>query len=85
MSSVKSQPYHLRSMIYPSTMVQTSSPTSSSLLAILVKKGEKILRGNLHSVRGSIGLDSKTLVLLVIGLFGFIFFASITADFTVFV
>ena len=66
-------------------MVQTSSPTSSSLLAIPVKKGEKILRGNLHSVRGSIGLDSKTLVLLVIGLFGFIFFASITADFTIFV
>ena len=49
MSRVRSQPYHLRSMICSSTRVQTSSSTSSSPLAILVKKGEKILRGGLHS------------------------------------
>ena len=49
MSRVKSQPYHLRSMIFPSTRVQTLSPTISSPLAIPVKKWEKILRGSLHN------------------------------------
>ena len=62
MSKVRLQPYHLRSMIYPSTKVQTPSPTNSSPLAIPVKKGEKVLRGSLHSVRGSIGLGLETLV-----------------------
>ena len=62
MSKVRSQPYHLRSMICPSTRVQTPSPTSSNLLAIPIKKGEKILRGSLHNVRGSIGLGLETLV-----------------------
>ena len=53
-------------------MVQTPSLPSSSPLAILVKKGEKILRGSLHSVKGSIGLDFETLVywlLVYLGLF----------------
>ena len=62
-------------------MVQNPSLTSSSPLAIPVKKGEKIFRRSLYSVRGSIGSDLET---LVIGLFGFIFFASIIAVFTVF-
>ena len=59
-------------MTYPSTMVQTLSPTSSSPLAIPVKKGKKILRGSLHSVKGSIGSDLETLVywlLVYLGLF----------------
>ena len=53
-------------------MVQTPSPTSSSPLAISVKKGKKILRGSLHSVKGSIGSDLETLVywlLVYLGLF----------------
>ena len=83
MSSVKSQPYHLRSMIYPSTRVQTPSLTSSSPLAIPVKKGEKILRGSLHSVRGSIVSDLETLVYWLSVYLGLLF-ASITAVFTVF-
>ena len=73
MSRVKSQPYYLRSIIYLSNRVQTLSPTSSSPLVIPVKKGEKILRGSLHSVRGIIGLVLETLVLLVINLLLFIF------------
>ena len=64
-------------------MVQTPSPTSSSPLAILVKKGEKILRGSLHSVRGSIGSDIETLVYWLLVYLG-LFFASITAIFTIF-
>ena len=44
-------------------MIQIPSPPSSSPLAIPVKKGEKILRGSLHSVRGSIGSDLETLVI----------------------
>ena len=44
-------------------MIQISSPPSSSPLAIPVKKGEKILRESLHSVRGSIGSDLETLVI----------------------
>ena len=70
-------------MTYPSTMVQTPSPTSSSLLAIPVKKGEKILKGSLHSVRGSIGSDLETLVYWLSIYFG-LFFVSITAVFTIF-
>ena len=62
MYRVKSQPYHLRLMICPSARVQTSSPTNSSPLAIPIKTGEKILRGSLHSVRGSLGLGLETLV-----------------------
>ena len=58
-------------MTYPSTMVQNPSLTSSSPLAIPVKKGEKIFRRSLYSVRGSIGSDLET---LVISLFGFIFY-----------
>ena len=62
MSRIRSQPYHFILMICLSTRVQTPSLTSSSPLTISVKKGEKILRGSLHSVRGSIGLGLKTLV-----------------------
>ena len=83
MSRVKSQPYHLRSMTYMSTMIQTLSPPSSSPLAISVKKGEKILRGSLHSVRGSIGSDIETLVYWLLVYLG-LFFASITVVFNVF-
>ena len=50
-------------MIYPSTRVQTSSPTSSSPLAISVKKEEKFLKGSLHIVRGSISLGLETMVI----------------------
>ena len=50
-------------MICLSTMVQTSSPTSSSPLAIPIKKGEKFLKGSLHSVRGSIDLGLETMVI----------------------
>ena len=72
-------------MTYPSTMVQTPSPTSSNPLAILVKKGEKILRGSLHSVRGSIGSDLETSVYWLSVYLGLFFFSSITTVFTIFV
>ena len=83
MSRVKSQPYHLKLMTYPSSMVQTSSPTSSSPLAILVIKGEKILRRSLHCVRGSISLDLETLVYWLSVFLG-LFFASIKLLFLLF-
>ena len=63
MFRVRSKTYHLRSMIYSLTRVQTSSSTSSSPLAISVKKGEKFLKGSLHSVRGSIDLGLETMVI----------------------
>ena len=63
-------------------MVQTPSLPNSSPLAIPVKKGEKILKGSLHSVRGSIGSNLETLVYwLSVYLSFFIFLAAI---FTVF-
>ena len=64
-------------------MVQTPSSTNSSPLVISVKKGEKILRGSLHSVRGSIGSDLETLVYWLSVYLG-LFFASITVVFNVF-
>ena len=47
MSRVKSQLYHLRSMTYLSAMVQTPCKTSSSPLAIPIKKEEKYFEGEL--------------------------------------
>ena len=70
-------------MTYPLTMVQTLSLPSSRPLAIPVKKGEKILRGSLHSVRGCIGSNLETLVYWLSIYFG-LFFVSITAVFTIF-
>ena len=64
-------------------MVQTPSLPNSSPLAIPVKKGEKILRGSLNSVRGSIGSNLETLVYWLSVYLGLLF-ASITAVFTVF-
>ena len=64
-------------------MAQTPSPTSSSPLAIPVKKGAKILKGSFHSVRGSIGSDLETLVYWLSVYLG-LFFASITVVFNVF-
>ena len=64
-------------------MVQTPSPPSSSPLAILIKKGEKILRGSLHSVRGSISSDLETLVYWLSVYLGLLF-AFITIVFTIF-
>ena len=48
-------------------------------LAIPIKKGEKILRGNLHSVRGSIGLGLETLVIGSQVVYFCLFLAFITA------
>ena len=83
MSKVKSQPYHLRSLTYLSTVVQTPSLPSSSPLDIPIKKGEKILRESLHSVRGSIGSDLETLVYWLSIYLGLLF-AFITIVFTIF-
>ena len=70
-------------MICPSTGVQILSPTSSSPLAIPIKKGEKTLRGSLHSVRGSISSDLEKLVYWLSVYLGLLF-ASITVVFTIF-
>ena len=48
-------------------------------LAIPIKKGEKILRGSLHSVRGSIGLGLETLVIGSQVVYFCLFLAFITA------
>ena len=64
-------------------MVQTPSPPSSSPLDIPIKKGEKILRESLHSVRGSIGSDLETLVYWLSVYLGLLF-AFITVVFTIF-
>ena len=64
-------------------MVQTPSLPSSSPLAIVFKKGEKILRGSFHNVRGSIGSDLETLVYWLLVYLGLLF-ASTIAVFTLF-
>ena len=66
-------------MIYPWTRDQIQSSINSSLFGHSGKKGEKILRGSLHSVRGSIGLGLETLVIGSQAVYFCLFIAFITA------
>ena len=77
-SKVRSQLYPHRSMIYPWTRDQIQSSINSSLFGHSGKKGEKILRGSLHSVRGSIGLGLETLVIGSQAVYFCLFLAFIT-------